>query len=292
MDKNLVAHHNLIGHEINISLTNFGDDPLDREIYCRKQHIVTEPSKEDCSLCPYFKGFEQGYGIECEWYDIGDKAEAVIRHERRYQEYARVDKLIKQGILLPASKLIELHVKNKKYNPAKWIYRQTNDMKYRFILGERGKNPLICIGVNPSTASPEDLDKTMIKVKRKSELEGYDGYIMLNLSPQRATNPDDMDVDCNFEAFEENISVICDVLNCGQFTIWAAWGKLIDKREYLYKSLEEIRKIADKYNCTWLCCGTTSEGHPRHPLYLQKNAKMIPFNINDYLNSQRSKYGK
>ena len=41
-----------------------------------------------------------------------------------------------------------------------WIYERTNDNLFRFILGRDGKNPLVCFGVNPSTAVP---DGTVIK---------------------------------------------------------------------------------------------------------------------------------
>ena len=33
--------------------------------------------------------------------------------------------------------------------------------EYRYILGTRGENPLICIGINPSTAQPGDLILTV-----------------------------------------------------------------------------------------------------------------------------------
>ena len=111
MQKQLVFHHNLLGHEINESYEYFADDPFDRTIYCRKLHIVTEPKAKDCNNCPYLSGMEQGHGIECAWDDICSK-DHVVRHEDRYTEYERVDKLIKQGILLHPSKIKELHKKH------------------------------------------------------------------------------------------------------------------------------------------------------------------------------------
>ena len=43
MEKKLVYHRNWIGHEINESLMYHADDVFDREIYCRKLHLITEP---------------------------------------------------------------------------------------------------------------------------------------------------------------------------------------------------------------------------------------------------------
>ena len=43
------------------------------------------------------------------------------------------------------------------YDIEKWIYAPNFYSEYRYILGTRGKNPLICIGINPSTAEPDHL---------------------------------------------------------------------------------------------------------------------------------------
>jgi hypothetical protein len=46
---------------------------------------------------------------------------------------------------------------------------------YRFVLGKHGKNPLICIGMNPSAAREEYSDKTVNKVIKNAIDNGYDG---------------------------------------------------------------------------------------------------------------------
>ena len=43
------------------------------------------------------------------------------------------------------------------YDAARWLYVPPYYTEYRYILGTRGENPLICIGINPSTAQPGDL---------------------------------------------------------------------------------------------------------------------------------------
>ena len=50
------------------------------------------------------------------------------------------------------------------YNIEKWLYAPNFYSEYRYILGTRGKNPLICIGINPSTAEPDNLDNTLKSV--------------------------------------------------------------------------------------------------------------------------------
>ena len=41
---------------------------------------------------------------------------------------------------------------NPDYDITKWIYAPNYYSEYRYILGTRGKKPLICVGINPSTA--------------------------------------------------------------------------------------------------------------------------------------------
>ena len=40
------------------------------------------------------------------------------------------------------------------YDIEKWIYAPNFYSEYRYILGTRGKNPLICIGINSSSSLP------------------------------------------------------------------------------------------------------------------------------------------
>ena len=79
------------------------------------------------------------------------------------------------------------------YDAARWLYVPPYYTEYRYILGTRGENPLICIGINPSTAQPGDLDNTLKSVERIALGNGYDSFTMFNVYPQRATDPNAMD---------------------------------------------------------------------------------------------------
>ena len=48
----------------------------------------------------------------------------------------------------------------------------------RYILGTRGEKPLICVGINPSTARPGALDPTLKSVERIARNSGFDSFIM------------------------------------------------------------------------------------------------------------------
>ncbi len=91
------------------------------------------------------------------------------------------------------------------YDHDRWIYVPDFYTEYRYILGTRGDNPLICIGINPSTAEPDNLDNTLKSVSRIAAGNGFDSFIMFNVYAQRATSPDDMDRCCNEELHRENM---------------------------------------------------------------------------------------
>ena len=74
-----------------------------------------------------------------------------------------------------------------------WYYEPHTYQPYRYVLGRVGTHPLVCIGINPSTAQPGALDPTLKSVERLAAANGFDSWIMFNVYPQRATDPNDMD---------------------------------------------------------------------------------------------------
>ena len=99
------------------------------------------------------------------------------------------------------------------YDAARWLYVPPFYTEYRYILGTRGTNPLICIGINPSTAQPGDLDNTLKSVERIALRNGYDSFIMFNVYPQRATDPNAMDQTFNRALHAENMAAFRYVLS-------------------------------------------------------------------------------
>ena len=99
------------------------------------------------------------------------------------------------------------------YDAAKWLYVPDFYTEYRYILGTRGRNPLICIGINPSTAAPDDLDNTLKSVARIAAGNGFDSWIMFNVYAQRATRPDDMDRERNEHLHRENMKAFAYILS-------------------------------------------------------------------------------
>ena len=171
------------------------------------------------------------------------------------------------------------------YDIGKWLYAPNFYSEYRYILGTRGENPLICIGINPSTARPDDLDNTLKSVERIALGNGFDSFLMFNVYAQRATDPNAMEKACNWQLHKENMEAFRYVLSISKNpTVWAAWGAIIEKREYLPECVWDMVKIGQEYGATWVCAGAiTKKGHPHHPLYLRKDEKIKPFDIESYL---------
>lgn len=173
------------------------------------------------------------------------------------------------------------------YDVSRWLYVPNFYSEYRYILGTRGEKPLICIGINPSTAAPDDLDNTLKSVERVALHNGYDSFIMFNVYAQRATNPDDMEPACNPALHRENMEAFDYVLSldkAGAPAVWAAWGTIIEKRDYLPACVRDMVRIGTARNAVWYSAGKRSKkGHPHHPLYLRKDSVLEPFDVAGYL---------
>ena len=174
------------------------------------------------------------------------------------------------------------------YDTDKWIYIPDFYTEYRYILGTRGENPLICIGINPSTAEPDNLDNTLKSVSRIAAGNGFDSFIMFNVYAQRATDPDAMEHRCNELLHRENLEAFRYVLSISKRpAVWAAWGAIIEKRGYLAQCVRDMVSVGQSFDARWYCAGAiTKKGHPHHPLYLRKDEKLKPFDVAAYLQAR------
>ena len=175
------------------------------------------------------------------------------------------------------------------YDVSKWLYVPNRYSEYRYILGTRGKRPLICVGINPSTAAPDDLDNTLKSVERVAKHNGYDSFIMFNVYAQRATDPDDMEKELNRALHEENMRAFDYALSLDADrspAVWAAWGTIIEKRDYLPDCVRDMIALGEKRGARWFSAGKRSKkGHPHHPLYLRKDSPLEAFDVESYLSA-------
>lgn len=169
-----------------------------------------------------------------------------------------------------------------------WVWERTDDGSARFVLGTVGANPLICFGINPSTAVPGALDPTVARVSSFALDNGYDSWTMLNVYPQISTDPKGMDQKHSAELKAENerhIEAVLRVVEGGQpRTVLAAWGALVESRAYLPLLLQAIVKLGTASGSKWVSLGEpTKNGHPRHPLYVRGDTPLQSFDAELYL---------
>ncbi len=173
---------------------------------------------------------------------------------------------------------------NETYNNL--IYKTNDDNSARYILGKYNDNPLVFFGVNPSTATINENDNTISIIEKIARNFGYDGYIMLNLCPIRATkiSNDFFESYCEKEMIL-NLEYIKDIIKPEQ-NILAAWGSHITDKGYFLQSLIEIDKIVNGANAKWLCLSKTKYGHPHHPTRIAySKMHLMPFDMKSYINS-------
>ncbi len=170
-----------------------------------------------------------------------------------------------------------------------------NDSEKRFILAKPGLNNLVCICLNPSTADESKLDATSRNIERIAHQNGYDGWVLVNLYPQRATYPIDLHKQKEKQLFNENIDAIdAFFLKHGKTTqnVMLAWGNNITCTEegYLEESAFNIYERLKKHNVDYWSIALTKFNHPIHPAPPSLNSKKIkipesklqPFDFDSY----------
>ena len=171
----------------------------------------------------------------------------------------------------------------------KWLYKNTKNNEARFLLGEideekinQDKKIIVCIGINPSTAEPNNLDNTLTIFQKFSKENNFHSWCMLNVYPQRATNPNDMHEEIDKKIHLKNLQEIQKFLGDKKCLVWCAWGTIIEKRNFLKECLQDLIKALPK-SAEYFTRGKKSiKGHPHHPLYLKKDSKMEIFDIKKY----------
>jgi len=165
------------------------------------------------------------------------------------------------------------------------------DDKNRYLLGTSGKRPFVVMGINPSTADADKPDPTIRKVMGFAEKKGFDSFVMINVYPQRTTDPKDLHKQPDKKIMQENAEKIKDVLlKADNPIIVAAWGTSIETRDYLKLCLYSIHLATEKYlrerNVKWVHIGDlTKGGHPRHLLYQSYDSTFNEFDIEKYVSS-------
>lgn len=149
------------------------------------------------------------------------------------------------------------------------------DKNARFVLGSPRKRTLVVFGINPSTANNKYSDRTIARVIALSKHWKYDGWLMVNVYPHITTKPKHLPKKVDEKLVTRNKKEIDRVIRTLQnYDICAAWGNLIRTRKYLLNCVDDLLTQLDTKS--WFSMGSlTKKGHPRHPLYLGKENRML-----------------
>ncbi|MEM7208578.1 MAG: DUF1643 domain-containing protein [Pseudomonadota bacterium] len=164
------------------------------------------------------------------------------------------------------------------------IYRASENNRARFVLGKSGSSPIIVVGLNPSIATREKSDLTATKIERISKTNGFDGFVIVNLYPQRSTDPANLHKRCSKTLIDSNLIEIESVFRAQRkLTVWAAWGTGILARRYLLTSFVALNDLLIQFKGQWWHYGErTADGHPRHPSRVSYNKRFTKFDSARY----------
>ena len=143
------------------------------------------------------------------------------------------------------------------------------DDKVRYVLKKDGHNPLVVLGINPSTADDVRPDRTMTRVCGFAENMGFDSFVMLNVYPLRTPKIEELPAEIDSNLHEQNIShIVEEISKIENPSILVAYGNSISKKKYLRLCLKDILKELTQFKgAKFIQLGDlTNEGNPRHPL--------------------------
>lgn len=147
---------------------------------------------------------------------------------------------------------------------------------YRYLL-DRIWDPslrrIVWIMLNPSTASHLADDATIRRVISFTKALGGGSAVVANMYAWISKTPADLHTVPD-PVGPDNLESVIELLGSGDMVV-AAWGVL---KPPLPKTVPAIisgmRRICPKI----ACLGTTKDGHPKHPLYLSGETKLVPWN--------------
>jgi hypothetical protein len=147
---------------------------------------------------------------------------------------------------------------------------------YRYVLWREWdpEQPrVLWILLNPSTATATEEDPTLRRLIAFSRSWNYGSLAVVNLFSLRATQPSELAraVDPIGPKTDEHIRRA--ISGAGQIVLgWGALGNLRGRDLTLFELLQQANRTA-------CCLGFTSQGAPRHPLYIRREAPLVPYPV-------------
>lgn len=132
---------------------------------------------------------------------------------------------------------------------------------------------VLFVGMNPSVAAADVSDPTCHRELMFARDWGFTRYLKGNVLDWRATSPKDIPHDPEEACSSENIPVLRDMAAEAELVIMA-YGKLHKRHHGVL--VEVIAAMVDSGK-SLQCLGLNQDGSAKHPLYLRKDTKPIPY---------------
>lgn len=155
------------------------------------------------------------------------------------------------------------------------------DRRWRHRLWRRWSEhpPVVFVGLNPSTADAQHNDPTIRRMIGFARRDGFGGIEVVNLFDYCATDPAGLwtapPAQRRSPGWRDHLKTAC----ADASVAIVCWGSSKATNRARQQSLQH----AETQTLQWLrkhpvnlqCFGKTARGHPRHPLYLSKNAPLV-----------------
>lgn len=150
-------------------------------------------------------------------------------------------------------------------------YRQTLERDW----SEEGAPPrtILFVGMNPSVADADVSDPTCHRELTFARDWGYNIYLKGNMLDWRATSPKHIPEDPAEARSPENIPILLSLAARADLIV-LAYGKLHKRYEAVVR--ETVLGLAAQKK-PLRCFGLNKDGSAKHPLYLRKDAGLIPY---------------
>ena len=154
----------------------------------------------------------------------------------------------------------------------------TPNGRYRYELGRDlgvfGNGKVLFIMLNPSTADATQDDPTIRRCIGFAQQWGYSELLVGNLSPFRATDPEELKLEGPepLNVHQMNRDAVVKMALASNLVV-CAWGTRGNEwtRDY------SLNNALSKAGVSTMCLGRTQKGHPRHPLYLSRDTPLQPY---------------
>lgn len=149
----------------------------------------------------------------------------------------------------------------------------SKDKTFRYELWREWGNDhqeLLFIMCNPSIADEVRDDPTQRRVRGYAKAWGYEGYTVANIFALVSTDPRKLK-QCPDPVGPENDAWLIDLHLGSKLTVaaWGTWGKVMGRGAQVAEELSALGPLS--------CLGRNADGSPKHPLYLRKDLKPVPY---------------